>query len=127
MVGCRVLVCCLVAQTPSAAKPVRLDELAAQHPPAAATGFLRHDTNDGERAASRLRTLSRCGVEPPGSGVDGDHPMPQDERRRRSSGVRSEHGWGEHMSHMEIPPGEALRLLMEGNERWVTGQLEHPH
>jgi len=28
---------------------------------------------------------------------------------------------------MEIPPGEALRLLMEGNERWVTGQLEHPH
>lgn len=31
------------------------------------------------------------------------------------------------MSHTQIPPDEALRLLMEGNERWVTGKLEHPH
>ena len=31
------------------------------------------------------------------------------------------------MAQTEIPPGEALRLLMEGNQRWATGQLEHPH
>jgi carbonic anhydrase len=24
-------------------------------------------------------------------------------------------------------PREALKLLMEGNQRWVNGQLEHPH
>jgi carbonic anhydrase len=26
-----------------------------------------------------------------------------------------------------IPHAEALRLLMEGNQRWVAGQLEHPN
>lgn len=31
------------------------------------------------------------------------------------------------MAHREIPPAQALELLMEGNQRWVTGQLEHPH
>ncbi|HXM55693.1 MAG TPA: carbonic anhydrase [Candidatus Dormibacteraeota bacterium] len=31
------------------------------------------------------------------------------------------------MAHKEIPPAQALELLMEGNQRWVTGQLEHPH
>jgi len=31
------------------------------------------------------------------------------------------------MAHTEIPPVEALRLLMEGNQRWAAGQLEHPH
>src|SRR5437660_1564112 len=45
--------------------------------------------------------------------------------RFRGSSVRA---WqGGPMSHREIPPDEALRLLMEGNQRWVTGQLEHPH
>jgi carbonic anhydrase len=34
---------------------------------------------------------------------------------------------GGRMSHTPIPPDEALRLLMEGNQRWVQGQLEHPH
>jgi carbonic anhydrase len=31
------------------------------------------------------------------------------------------------MAQTEIPPVEALRLLMEGNQRWAAGQLEHPH
>jgi carbonic anhydrase len=33
------------------------------------------------------------------------------------------------MSHSgtDVRPREALQLLMEGNRRWVAGQLEHPH
>lgn len=26
-----------------------------------------------------------------------------------------------------LAPAEALKLLMEGNQRWVAGRLEHPH
>jgi len=29
------------------------------------------------------------------------------------------------MAQKDIPPVEALRLLMEGNQRWAAGQLEH--
>jgi carbonic anhydrase len=31
------------------------------------------------------------------------------------------------MSQRDMPWQEALHVLMEGNERWVQGNLEHPH
>jgi carbonic anhydrase len=37
------------------------------------------------------------------------------------------HGSGGKMAHTVIPPAEALKLLIDGNQRWVDGQLEHPH
>jgi carbonic anhydrase len=37
------------------------------------------------------------------------------------------HGRGDKMAHTVISPAEALKLLIDGNQRWVDGQLEHPH
>lgn len=31
------------------------------------------------------------------------------------------------MSDPAMPPGQALAILMEGNQHWVTGQLQHPN
>lgn len=31
------------------------------------------------------------------------------------------------MAHAVMPPGEALKLLVDGNQHWVVGQLQHPH
>lgn len=31
------------------------------------------------------------------------------------------------MAHAAIPPDQALAMLMQGNQQWVTGQMQHPN